>query len=184
MMLMMEKHLKQAVSKNDPNLALLNNALMATNGAFDARNNEDEGADGQSEQIEDEEDEELDEEEEMMAGEENYEMDEYEDEHDGSKVSHSLLKHAQGRMSETDMALAGMASGKGATVSSSVGAGTSVKIEQNEKMIKKNKVIELYSKGERCVRKLSQLTGRFSVFSTSFFLNINLIVNVFVKVSR
>ena len=35
----------------------------------------------------------------------------------------------------------------------------SVKLEQNEKMIKKNKVIELYSKGERCVRKLSQLTG-------------------------
>ena len=34
-----------------------------------------------------------------------------------------------------------------------------IKIEQNEKMIKKNKVIELYSKGERCVRKLSQLTG-------------------------
>jgi transposase len=26
-------------------------------------------------------------------------------------------------------------------------------------MIKKNKVIELYTKGERCVRKLSQLTG-------------------------
>ena len=38
-------------------------------------------------------------------------------------------------------------------------AGSNIKIEQNEKMIKKNKVIELYSKGERCVRKLSQLTG-------------------------
>lgn len=164
MMLMMEKHLKQSVGKNDPNLVLLNNALMAANGAG---YNEDEGADGQSEQIEDEEDEELDEEEEMMAGEENYEMDEYEDEHDGSKVSHSLLKHAQGRMSETDMAI-GMASGKGVTVSSSVGAGTSIKIEQNEKMIKKNKVIELYSKGERCVRKLSQLTGIFNAFSTIF----------------
>ena len=36
---------------------------------------------------------------------------------------------------------------------------SSLKIEQNEKMIKKNKVIELYTKGERCVRKLSQLTG-------------------------
>lgn len=36
---------------------------------------------------------------------------------------------------------------------------SSIKIEQNEKMIKKNKVIELYTKGERCVRKLSQLTG-------------------------
>ncbi len=32
-------------------------------------------------------------------------------------------------------------------------------MEQTEKMIKKNKVIELYTKGERCVRKLSQLTG-------------------------
>lgn len=36
---------------------------------------------------------------------------------------------------------------------------SSIKLEQNEKMIKKNKVIELYTKGERCVRKLSQLTG-------------------------
>ncbi|CAF1009054.1 unnamed protein product, partial [Brachionus calyciflorus] len=36
---------------------------------------------------------------------------------------------------------------------------TNLKLEQNEKMIKKNKVIELYTKGERCVRKLSQLTG-------------------------
>lgn len=49
----------------------------------------------------------------------------------------------------------------------SVGAGSSggtafassIKLEQNEKTIKKNKVIELYTKGERCVRKLSQLTG-------------------------
>jgi transposase len=32
-------------------------------------------------------------------------------------------------------------------------------MEQNEKAIKKNKVIELYTKGERCVRKLSQITG-------------------------
>jgi len=39
------------------------------------------------------------------------------------------------------------------------GGGCSLKLEQNEKMIKKNKVIELYTKGERCVRKLSQLTG-------------------------
>ena len=31
--------------------------------------------------------------------------------------------------------------------------------DQNEKNIKKSKVIELYSQGERCVRKLSQLTG-------------------------
>lgn len=43
------------------------------------------------------------------------------------------------------------------TMSSS--SSLSIKIEQNEKMIKKNKVIELYTKGERCVRKLSQLTG-------------------------
>jgi hypothetical protein len=41
----------------------------------------------------------------------------------------------------------------------STGSSSNIKIEQNEKMIKKNKVIELYSKGERCVRKLSQLTG-------------------------
>ena len=34
-----------------------------------------------------------------------------------------------------------------------------VDAEQNEKMLKKNKVIELYTKGERCVRKLSQMTG-------------------------
>lgn len=31
--------------------------------------------------------------------------------------------------------------------------------EQNEKNLKKSKVIDLYTKGERCVRKLSQLTG-------------------------
>jgi transposase len=37
--------------------------------------------------------------------------------------------------------------------------GPAFKLEQNEKTIKKNKVIELYTKGERCVRKLSQLTG-------------------------
>lgn len=34
-----------------------------------------------------------------------------------------------------------------------------LKSEQNEKNVKKNKVIELYSQGERCVRKLSQMTG-------------------------
>lgn len=36
---------------------------------------------------------------------------------------------------------------------------SSNKNEQNEKNIKKSKVIDLYNQGERCVRKLSQLTG-------------------------
>jgi len=151
---MMEKHMRKSVGKNDPSMALLNNALLGANGSFEHASNEDEnqeGLMGASEQLEEEE-----EDEEMEDEEENYEMDEYEDGADTEghligKGSHSLMGRAQ------NVRLEGEAGGKGG-VGSAFG-GSLIKIEQNEKMIKKNKVIELYSKGERCVRKLSQLTG-------------------------
>lgn len=45
------------------------------------------------------------------------------------------------------------------SIESASGTTSQIKLEQNEKAIKKSKVIELYTRGERCVRKLSNITG-------------------------
>ena len=105
--------------------------------------------DDQNEQNDDDED--VEDEEDI---EDNYEEEEFEEnteiEDIGHKKAHSLPQ-PQGHVDNDSVLKANTLH----TTSNS----PSIKIEQNEKMIKKNKVIELYSKGERCVRKLSQLTG-------------------------
>jgi len=96
--------------------------------------------------------EQIDEEDEELGDDE--EMDDYDDENEfdesATAMSHSLHKQSQQQQHQGHEL---------AAVSKTLNGPVSVKTEQNEKMIKKNKVIELYSKGERCVRKLSQLTG-------------------------
>ncbi len=99
--------------------------------------------------------EQIEEDDEELADDE--EMDDYDDdnEFDNNSMSHSLLKQSQIQQHHPNA----LVSGHEMMISSKPLNGSTIKTEQNEKMIKKNKVIELYSKGERCVRKLSQLTG-------------------------
>lgn len=98
------------------------------------------------------------------------EEDDDDDEEEEYDVDESEPTFATSNQSSTQTALTSNKSAKQAPnkhkaseanmAGSSVGpAFVSIKLEQNEKTIKKNKVIELYTKGERCVRKLSQLTG-------------------------
>jgi len=120
------------------------------------------GMDDDEEDAEDDEDDQDDTDEEYNEDEEN---DDYDDEanmnimgEEDSKSEmkqHSLLKK-KNIIDSKNSALAHNQLQQQQQIQST---GSNIKIEQNEKMIKKNKVIELYSKGERCVRKLSQLTG-------------------------
>ena len=76
----------------------------------------------------------------------------YEDDDDSSKGKYSK----KGRVATPNNLT--VPKGTGAN-SSNVATSFKHNEPQNEKTIKKNKVIELYTNGERCVRRLSNLTG-------------------------
>lgn len=109
---------------------------------------------------EDDEDEEEEEEDNGMYDEdEEGEEDEYEDTDEIEEDEDEGGASARPLKTKTSSNKQQQSSVNNAQTATTVGGLSSLKIEQNEKMIKKNKVIELYTKGERCVRKLSQLTG-------------------------
>lgn len=86
--------------------------------------------------------------------------DEDEDENEAKHTKkHRMSSHSSSSKSKLANKPANSQYSPVSLMSGSVIQSGTIKIEQNEKMIKKNKVIELYTKGERCVRKLSQLTG-------------------------
>jgi transposase len=143
----------------------LSNALAADYDDADQENNqnnqEDEVNDDEDDENEDN-DEENDEDEDDF--EERDDTDDVEDEDEDESEAKLTKKHrmsshsSSGKSKLANKPASSQYSPVGLMSGSVIQSGT-IKIEQNEKMIKKNKVIELYTKGERCVRKLSQLTG-------------------------
>jgi transposase len=121
----------------NPSLSILNNKLMNSKHIQDENENSNDKSENRVE----------DQDEEGEA--EKYD---YEDEDDNEDQDHEYDDTYDGE--ETDDIDVGKNSSD-----QNMSRQASIKMEQNEKMIKKNKVIELYTKGERCVRKLSQLTG-------------------------
>jgi transposase len=139
--------------------------VVATAALTDHQNEEgDDETDYLNEESEDAEDAGVDVDDEEEDEDDEDEEDEYDMEESEPRVvtSNSLASQAAVTSTAKSIKLASYkhkANETGMTGSSVGPMFGSIKLEQNEKTIKKNKVIELYTKGERCVRKLSQLTG-------------------------